>query len=297
MSSQTNSPSSAVNDNSVGTVAWSNPTYALSSDNQYAIFSNATVDNTFYYSNYLKVSNFGFSIPAGSTINGVVVGVEVNDSTYGSGDGFEQSDDIAKLVVGGSVVGDNKSLGTNFGYPDHYRSYGSSSDVWGNSLTPDIINSSDFGFAVSAKSKVYGTRTREDTNIDYITITVYYTEGGTTYTLTASATNFSYTAQNAILKASRKLSCTVTSYSYTTVNAIIAKVLKFVLSVGAYPYTTNNATLKVARKLITSAVDFAFTPYEITITKQGILVKKCTIGTGTSNLIIDPTKTSKFKIL
>ena len=65
-------PSSATangNDASVGTVAWSNTAFAMSSDNSYATVADAT-------SNYLTLTNFGFAIPGGSTIDGIEISIE-----------------------------------------------------------------------------------------------------------------------------------------------------------------------------------------------------------------------------
>lgn len=64
------SPGTMADDSTVGTVTWVNPDNAKASDDVRAIM---------YYggsSHYLKATNFGFSIPAGATINGIVVEIE-----------------------------------------------------------------------------------------------------------------------------------------------------------------------------------------------------------------------------
>jgi len=66
------SPGTLADDAAVGAVAWTNPGNAASSDNAYAVFSTSGVQQ----SHYLKATNFGFSIPAGATIDGVAVSIE-----------------------------------------------------------------------------------------------------------------------------------------------------------------------------------------------------------------------------
>lgn len=59
----------AADDSAVGTITWASPSNALASDNAYATAAVGT-------SHYLKVTGFGFSVPATATITGVEVKVE-----------------------------------------------------------------------------------------------------------------------------------------------------------------------------------------------------------------------------
>lgn len=72
--------------------------------------------------------------------------------------GTATKDNSVRLVVGGSVTGDDKASGSFWpgSDPDSYVSYGSSSDDWSASLTPTNVNASDFGVAVSCKSAFSG---------------------------------------------------------------------------------------------------------------------------------------------
>lgn len=65
-----NSPTSAVNSTSVGTLAWTTPSNVLSSNNAYATISSKGVTN------YIAANNFGFSIPVTTSINGIQLDVE-----------------------------------------------------------------------------------------------------------------------------------------------------------------------------------------------------------------------------
>ncbi len=134
-------------------------------------------------SQYLKASDFGFNIPSGSTIDGIVVVINrmVNNT---SGD---RIDDVVRLVdETGTLVGDNNAY-TSSNWPGSFdtRTYGANNDNWNAGLSADDINDSDFGVVVS----VYCSSGSERTfTIDYIQITVYYTTpSGTLDWYTASS--------------------------------------------------------------------------------------------------------------
>jgi hypothetical protein len=126
-------PGTVSDDDRTGTISWSNTSNATTSNNSYATatFSGAAT------SHYLKFNNFGFNIPSDATITGVTLKKE----GYYSGSPVGSSN--ARLNIGDSPSGDTKT--TNFTSSDSVITEGGSSDLWGNSLTPTIVNSSDFG--------------------------------------------------------------------------------------------------------------------------------------------------------
>jgi len=162
------SPGTLADDAAVGAVAWSNPGNAASSNDVYAVFSTSGVQQ----SHYLKATNFGFSVPAGATIDGVAVSIERkagHDSTLRN-----VVDSVVKLVVGGTVSGNNKAAtSTKWPTSDGSVSYGGAADLWG--LTPSAadVNGSDFGVVLSATSA--GSNGKTSGSVDHITITVTYT--------------------------------------------------------------------------------------------------------------------------
>jgi hypothetical protein len=165
-STTANSPGTAVNETSVGTKGWGGVPSLISSLSSLDDNSATTGANATTY--YLKSTNFGFSIPAGSMIDGILV--EVAKSKYAG----SVVDNRVRIVKGGIIGLTDKSDATI--WPDSaspayndYFSYGSSSDLWGETWTYTDINSSDFGFAISA---VVGPA---QPYIDHIRITVTYT--------------------------------------------------------------------------------------------------------------------------
>lgn len=148
-------------DATLGVVAMSNPTNAVASDNSYV----TSVLTLAQASNYLKVTNFGFNIPADATITGITVAVERSGNTLSA-----TVDNSVKLVKGGSISGNDKASGTLWGTSDSVATYGSSTDLWGLTLTPADVNLSTFGMVISASATLAGTA-----QIDYVTITVDWT--------------------------------------------------------------------------------------------------------------------------
>ncbi|PIR83472.1 hypothetical protein COU19_00005, partial [Candidatus Kaiserbacteria bacterium CG10_big_fil_rev_8_21_14_0_10_56_12] len=150
-------------DTSVGTVTWNNPSKAQYSDDSYA--TDGGLAGTTYY---LTAKNFGFAIPAGATISGVQVDVEMK--TIGATNAVDNS---VKLIKGGAISGTDKATGAYLATVDTYRTYGGSGDLWGNTLTPADVNASTFGVGVSL------TRGGSLTYIDHIRMTVYYVAAST----------------------------------------------------------------------------------------------------------------------
>lgn len=161
-----NSPSTAVNDTSIGSGVWAFPSNSLSSND-----SHAEIFGSIPQSNYLKVTGFGFSIPSGATIDGIVVGIERKRSGYCSA-----NDNTVKIVKGGTIDGTNKATATAYTTTDTYEDHGSSSDLWGLTWTDSDINSSTFGVAISCTLSPF--KSGQYARIDHVRITVYYTSGG-----------------------------------------------------------------------------------------------------------------------
>jgi hypothetical protein len=161
------SGSTFVDDSSIGTVAWSTPANAASSNDvrtQSSIGSGSV-------SHYLKCTGFGFTIPEGSVINGIVVGIERSESAIGGGNVVDNS---VKIVQGGAILGSEKKTFTSWTTTDTYENHGTGlTDLFGLTWTATQINDSGFGVAISAKETT-GTDPKT-ARIDHVRITVYYT--------------------------------------------------------------------------------------------------------------------------
>jgi hypothetical protein len=160
-----NNPATTSDDNSVGTITWTTTGNIVSSDNNYATAS--LNDNII--SHYLKATNFVFTIPSGSTINGITVDIEKK-----AGTASRIRDYRVRIIKGGLIGATDKSNSNWWGNTDTYTTYGSSSDLWGESWTYSDINNSNFGVAISAyKNSTAGNAIVA--SIDHIRITISYT--------------------------------------------------------------------------------------------------------------------------
>lgn len=146
--------------------SWTNPSNVQTSDNVYATIDlmNTTVCRL------LKATNYGFSIPTGATINGILVVVEKKAS-----DVSKITDHNINLVKGGTVqTAEDKSSIEYWDTADEAVNYGGASDLWSNTWTVGDINDSGFGVGVRAQQTV--DENLVTASIDWIGVTVYYTE-------------------------------------------------------------------------------------------------------------------------
>ena len=141
---------------------WTNVTNVLSDDTNRATCSTPKGDST----DYIDVTNFGFDITHGSTIDGIVVSVRRITN------GVICTDNVMSLIVGGTAQGNNKASGSLWETSLSTVTYGTSTDLWGLSLTWENVVASNFGFRFAGENNGL-----EGCSIgcEYISITVYYT--------------------------------------------------------------------------------------------------------------------------
>lgn len=173
-----NSPSAAVNGGggSGSVPAWTlglgNP---YTSNNGYAAVINQIKNKN---TDYLHVTGFGFSIPAGSYVAGITVEVEMFGTVPTGASNSENS--ILLLNSAGARVGIDHSTFATLATTDlnTYVTYGSSSDNWGGVLTYADINSADFGVALQYRSgNINDTPGNYDFYVDHVRVTITYTAG------------------------------------------------------------------------------------------------------------------------
>ena len=160
------SPGTVVNDDAIGDWMWCSVNNAKENDD-------IPVDGYDYGSgedsNYLKATNFGLEVPSGATINGILV--EIRHEGYS--DYSNNTENIVSIVKhDGSIGSTNQSTNAVLPVDYTYISYGSSSDLWGETWSATDINDEDFGvvFSVSFSNSYNGAF------VDHIQIKVYYTE-------------------------------------------------------------------------------------------------------------------------
>ncbi len=157
-----------------GASSWSNPGNITASDNSYAT---ATFEGGMGGGfDYLKATNFGFSIDSEATIDGIEVIVERKDA------GGSITDTEIKILNGDGSAGvgsSNKSGGAAWPTSDASTTFGGSSDTWSETWTPAKVNSSDFGVYIRCSSGA-GFGVSDTASVDHVQITVHYTEASST---------------------------------------------------------------------------------------------------------------------
>ena len=165
-------PTACGNNTSIGSVSWTNPGYGTAYDGNYATVSvNGTT------SRYLACTGYGFAIPAGATINGIVVTpVRYSSSTANGG-----SDDAAmRLIKAGAIQTTDRSTNTTYTTSATEEAHGGGTDLWGTTWTPADINNANFGAALAvtkATNTFFGAQT---VSVDTLVIAVYYTPASST---------------------------------------------------------------------------------------------------------------------
>ncbi|MGC4038052.1 MAG: T9SS type A sorting domain-containing protein [Chitinophagaceae bacterium] len=145
--------------------SWTNAGNVAASDNTYANFPN--LPNTVgAHTDFLIVTGFGFNLPVGATINGIVVEIERSDVN------FRTSDYAIDIVKGGVVSTTNRASNAAYSFSDSYQSFGAPGDFWGETWTYSDINDPGFGIAIAAQRNSTGGTTGG--KIDNVRITVFY---------------------------------------------------------------------------------------------------------------------------
>jgi hypothetical protein len=147
-----------------GTAVWTNPTNIELNDG-----NNATrVTSSIITTDDLDGTGFGFSIPAGATVNGILLEIAYGDGA-GAGDIIEKN---VRLLKAGVAAGTDKSTGASFPAALTTISYGGSADLWGTTWTPSDINNATFGAAFVCRNTSGSILTA---SVNFFRITVTFT--------------------------------------------------------------------------------------------------------------------------
>ena len=158
-----NGAGTGTNDASAGTGAWSGPGN-ITTEN--GVGANASVSSLQTPTQNLQATNFGFSIPAGSTIQGIFVEIK-----HSSSNAFVKDSSI-RVMKGGVAVGtEHADTATFWPLSFTFAAYGSSSDLWGTTWISSDVNASNFGVQISAQCNQVISDTAF---VDFIRITVTF---------------------------------------------------------------------------------------------------------------------------
>lgn len=145
---------------------WNNENNAKSDDGSYA---DSAISKT-AYSNWLRLTKYDFSsIPAGSTLDGIIVRVD----RYGNAASVIQ-DSSLRLILSGVIKGVDKASASWWPTVAAAVTYGGAADTWTSGLTIADIKNAGFGVQISAYN-AHASSVRI-AYVDVMQIDIYYTE-------------------------------------------------------------------------------------------------------------------------
>lgn len=151
-------------------VTWATPTNIQDADADEAQVVAATFDSpdpTFY----LYGRGYGFTIPDGSTIDGITV--EINRRSIIANSGVDT--EVRLLDANRALIGDNKATATVWPTSLTIATYGGAADTWNTGLSASnllaMVNDADFGVALQAHANIANA----DIGVSYIRVTITYT--------------------------------------------------------------------------------------------------------------------------
>lgn len=158
-----------------GSENWLNPNFVFGDDLFYANSSASIIALHADTTHYMITQGYDFNIPLGATILGVEVEIERAAGNLLAL--FNVKDETVSLVLDSTLIGVNKAKSTNWGLIFQLSNYGDATDLWGHGLTPEIINDSTFGVALSVQFNgllaFIGSATL-DAFVDHVAVQVSY---------------------------------------------------------------------------------------------------------------------------
>lgn len=129
-------------------IPWTSPTLAgkMYNDNAQYYSTASVIDEK---SESLYIDTFGFAIPSGSTIDGIIVEFERVASHASALQDYD-----VQLLIGGTGTGDDKSAAAYWGTSWSVVSFGGSSDTWSAGATASDVNASSFGVRLKIWNKL-----------------------------------------------------------------------------------------------------------------------------------------------
>jgi len=146
---------------------WLTPSNISADDGSEAQITAATYDSP-DISFRLIGSNFGFTIPAGATIDGITVEIDRRSIIASSGVDFR----VQLGFVSTGPNGNNKATATVWPTTSTIATYGGAADTWGYPWTVTEINNTIFCVFLSVSANIANA----DIGVDFIRATVNYTE-------------------------------------------------------------------------------------------------------------------------
>jgi len=213
---------------------WVNPTNAVTQNDTDAAITSNKFDNG-NITRALDFTNFGFTIPNGDIIDGILFEADVwsdVSSSSGANDGHIQLLDVG----GATTTSEDKASATAWPVSDSdvYRTYGGSTDLWTLSATDaseTYIESTAFGVRLCAKA----TTANSNAQVDHGRITVYHSTPSAPTVVTNSASSITDTTAtlNGDITATGGSNATDRGFAYGT-DSTLATVIATTTESGSF---------------------------------------------------------------
>lgn len=148
-----------------GSIAWETPDNALAVD---GVFARAVLDND-QQSEHLRVTGYGFSLPAAAQIKGVVVQLKRQGEN-------KIVDGNIELWLDGKPSDRPKFVASGWPTKTGTHHYGQEVDTWGDDLSPELVGRAGFGTEIYAKRRVDAGAGPIAAEVESLLITVWYCE-------------------------------------------------------------------------------------------------------------------------
>jgi hypothetical protein len=148
-----------------------------------------------YRSNIASFSGFGFTVPTNATVTGVELNVMQRVSSPGGG----IHDSVLTLAINSVSIGNDYASPINWFDTPQTVTYGSSTDTWGNTLTPTQVNDPSFGILYQLTNSNYD----QPASVDYMTMTIHYQLGTSIYSQNSNPSQVFFDGKNINIKTSQ----------------------------------------------------------------------------------------------
>lgn len=169
-SPQSQECAAGADDSAVGSYAWDNPTNLPTASAEIALYSETSIT-----SHYLHAHDFGFSIPTGATIDGIV---PTFDTEIIENSPQMTSSNSVRLHDDSGWCGDDKNGVSIWATSRQTYVMTSADDDWNASLTPAKVNSEDFGIGISVNAAITSYYDYCVWKVYTVTLDVFYTASG-----------------------------------------------------------------------------------------------------------------------
>lgn len=210
-----------------GTGAFVNPNNAFSSNNSYATTTNLDAQSQVY-------GTYGIPDLTGNTIDGILVKVEGNVSST-----TNRSEFTIELSWDGGTTWTTAKRSFQFQTTDDNYFYGGA-DAWSHTFTASELTNANFKIRITND---FNGATTNDSNIDYVSVKVFYHTASTSVTVNPSVLSLVFSTQAPTVKYDYLTSANVQSATFSIPTPSVGVFITIAAAVLSAVFTTQAITV------------------------------------------------------